>query len=54
MLNAQSVTLITAYLSDRYKKRGIPAAILSLLAVIGYAIYLSKLFVVFYRSGVLT
>lgn len=36
------VTLITAYLSDRYKKRGIPAAILSLFAVIGYAMYLTS------------
>lgn len=36
------MTLVTAYFSDRYKRRGVPAAVLSLLAVIGYAIYLSK------------
>ncbi|KAF7982450.1 hypothetical protein HWV62_28599 [Athelia sp. TMB] len=37
---AFAVTLITAYLSDRYKSRGVPIALISLLAVIGYAIYL--------------
>lgn len=37
-----SVTLISAYLSDRYKTRAIPTAIIATIAVIGYAIYLSQ------------
>jgi len=34
------VTLISAYLSDRYESRGITVALVSLLAVVGYALYL--------------
>jgi sugar phosphate permease len=34
-------TLISAYLSDRYKTRAIPTAIISTIAVVGYAVYLS-------------
>lgn len=35
------VTLGAAYLSDRYNSRAVPAAALSALAVVGYAVYLS-------------
>jgi len=34
------VTLISAYLSDRYELRGITVALVSVLAVIGFALYL--------------
>ncbi|KIM78028.1 hypothetical protein PILCRDRAFT_76059 [Piloderma croceum F 1598] len=34
-------TLISAYLSDRYETRAIPIAIISTIAVVGYAVYLS-------------
>lgn len=36
------VTLLSAYLSDKYKTRGIPAAILMLIAAIGYIMYLTQ------------
>jgi hypothetical protein len=39
---ASAVTLISAYLSDRYESRGITAALVSLLAVVGYALYLGN------------
>ncbi|KAF7985053.1 hypothetical protein HWV62_8899 [Athelia sp. TMB] len=39
---AFALTLVVAYLSDRYKTRGIPAAFTSILAVIGYAVYLTS------------
>ncbi|KAF8815171.1 MFS general substrate transporter [Phlegmacium glaucopus] len=35
------VTIASAFWSDRYKTRGIPAALISVLAVAGYALYLS-------------
>jgi len=35
------LTLISAYLSDRYKTRAIPTAVISTIAVIGYAVYFS-------------
>ncbi|KAF8817611.1 MFS general substrate transporter [Phlegmacium glaucopus] len=34
------VTLISAFWSDRYKTRGIPAVLITILAVAGYALYL--------------
>jgi MFS family permease len=37
-----SVTLISAYLSDRYETRVIPIAIISTIAVVGYAVYLCQ------------
>lgn len=37
-----TVTLISAYLSDRFDSRAIPIAIISTLAVIGYAVYFSQ------------
>ena len=36
------VTLISAYLSDRYKSRGITVALISALAVVGFALYLGN------------
>jgi ABC-type Na+ efflux pump permease subunit len=36
------VTLISAYSSDRYESRGITIALLSVLAVVGFALYLGK------------
>lgn len=36
-----TVTLISAYFSDRYNARALPAALLSCLAVAGFATYLS-------------
>lgn len=36
------VTLISAYLSDRYRTRTVPIVILAAIAVAGYTIYLSK------------
>jgi predicted MFS family arabinose efflux permease len=35
------VTLLAAYLSDRHKTRAIPIAMLAVIAVIGYGVYLS-------------
>ena len=35
------VTLIGAYISDRYDARGIPIMVISTLAVAGFALYLS-------------
>ncbi|TFK43324.1 MFS general substrate transporter [Crucibulum laeve] len=35
------VTLLSAYVSDRYKSRAIPSAVIASLSVIGFAIYLS-------------
>ena len=37
------VTLFSAFCSDRYKSRGITIALVSLLAVIGFALYLGKI-----------
>uniref|UniRef100_A0A8H7Y4K6 Major facilitator superfamily (MFS) profile domain-containing protein n=2 Tax=Psilocybe cubensis TaxID=181762 RepID=A0A8H7Y4K6_PSICU len=34
------ITFLVAYLSDKYNSRGIPSAIVSMLAVIGFAVYL--------------
>jgi hypothetical protein len=36
------VTLTSAYLSDRYESRGITIALLSVLAVVGFALYLGN------------
>ena len=36
------VTLITALLSDRYQARGVLVAIVSMIAVAGYALHLGK------------
>ena len=36
-----SVTIVGAYLSDRYDTRGIPIMIISTLSVAGFALYLS-------------
>jgi hypothetical protein len=44
MLTLGVVTLISVYLSDRYKTRAIPAALISTIAVIGYAVYFCKSF----------
>ena len=41
-LLASPVTLISAYLSDRYESRGKSVALVSVLAVVGYALYLGK------------
>ena len=41
-LLASPVTLISAYLSDRYESRGITVALVSMLAVIGFALYLGN------------
>jgi hypothetical protein len=38
------VTIISAFLSDRYESRGITAALISLLAVVGFALYLGNSF----------
>lgn len=38
----ETVTLITAYLSDQYKTRAIPIGILSIIATVGYAVYLGE------------
>ena len=35
------VSLTVAYLSDRYKSRGIPIILISIVAVIGFALFLS-------------
>ena len=37
------VTLISAYLSDRYESRGITIVLISLLGIAGFALYLGKL-----------
>ena len=42
-LLASEVTLISAYLSDRYESRGMAVALVSLLAVVGYALYLGNI-----------
>ena len=39
------VTLISAYFSDRYESRGITVALVSVLAVVGFALYLGNLFI---------
>ena len=39
---APPVTLISGYLSDRYESRGVTIALVSVLAVIGFAIYLGN------------
>ena len=36
------VTLISAYLSDRHESRGITVALVSVLAVVGFALYLGN------------
>ena len=36
------VTLLTAFFSDRYESRGITAALVSMLAVVGFSIYLGN------------
>jgi hypothetical protein len=41
-LLALSVTLISAYLSDHYESRGITIALTSVLAVVGFALYLGN------------
>jgi hypothetical protein len=41
-LLASSVMLISAYLSDRYESRGKAAALVSVLAVAGFALYLGN------------
>jgi hypothetical protein len=41
-LHASPVTLISAYLSDRYESRGIAVALVSVLAVVGFALYLGN------------
>ena len=38
------VTIISAFWSDRYESRGITTALISLLAVVGFALYLGKNF----------
>lgn len=42
ILEYWTVTLVSAYLSDRYNSRAIPTAIIATIAVIGYALYLSS------------
>ena len=42
---ALPVTLISAYFSDRYESRGITVALVSVLAVVGFALYLCNLFI---------
>ena len=42
-LLASAVTLTSAYLSDRYESRGMTVALFSLLAVVGYALYLGNI-----------
>jgi hypothetical protein len=37
-----SVTLLAAFLSDRYESRGITAALVTMLAVTGFSLYLGK------------
>ena len=34
-----AVALIAAYLSDRYRARAIPVAVLSTIATVGYGVY---------------
>ena len=46
-LLAPQVTLLSALLSDRYKTRGITMVLVSLLAVIGFALFLSNICSVF-------
>jgi MFS family permease len=41
-LLASPVTIISAYLSDRYESRGITVALVSMLAVVGFALYLGN------------
>ena len=41
-LLAPAVTLISAYLSDRYESRGITVALVSVIAVVGFALYLGN------------
>ena len=41
-LLASPVTLISAYLSDRYEARGITVALVSVLAVVGFALFLGN------------
>ena len=36
------VTLLAAFFSDRYESRGITAALISMLAVVGFSLYLGK------------
>jgi len=43
------VTLISAYWSDRHQSRGITIVVTSVLAVIGFALYLSKVFCAWFR-----
>ena len=38
------VTLLTAFCSDRYESRGITAALVSMLAVAGFSLYLGNVF----------
>jgi hypothetical protein len=40
--NGPPVTLMTAFLSDRYESRGITAATVTMLAVAGFALYLGN------------
>ena len=50
------VTLLAAFFSDRYESRGITAALVSMLAVIGFSLYLGKVLYLnedsFWRSHV--
>ena len=43
-LVALLVTIIAAFCSDRYKSRGITTALISLLAVVGFALFLGNIF----------
>jgi len=43
------VTIFSAYWSDYYQSRGITAAIITLLAVAGYSLFLGKVFCVWFR-----
>ena len=48
------VTLISAFLSDRYKSRGIPIALVPILAIAGYTLFLSNALYAWIRSFFLT
>ena len=42
LLLIPSVTLLAAFLSDRYESRGITAAIVSMLAIAGFSLFLGN------------
>ena len=42
LAHPHAVTLISAYLSDRNESRGITVSLVSVLAIVGFALYLGK------------